>query len=186
MDDIAKLKNQILIYSLITAVVVELVSLPILGWDAKFLYGLVLGTVVSILAFSVLVWSARRTLKQGKKSLSVVGYMIRLILYGAAFLAGIKLSIPAGIAAVIGILTTKAALLIVYGIKPKFDKDRKVPEHIRKEYEQRDREREEHRTDTIRDRIRRELSYPDRDEERKPLKEVRLKRRTYKTHRRIK
>lgn len=119
MDDIAKLKNEIWIASLVIALIAELVSLPIIGWDVGFLCGLALGTLSSIVSFGVLVWAGKRAIEQGKKSMSVVGYFIRLAIYGLAFVIAIKLSLYAALASLIGIMSSKLALIYAYGIKPK-------------------------------------------------------------------
>lgn len=194
MDDLTKLKSHILIYSLVIALICEVVSLPILGWDIKFLYGLVLGTAVSIAGFSILVFTSKLTIERGKKSYSFISYMLRLILYGVAFVAAVKVSFPAGIACLIGIFTTKIALLILLGIKPKFDKNRKV-QPAAKTTPKPAKDENEDEPDSLLGKIKRELSYQEFEEEDKEMdteasteasKELRLNGRIYKTHKKVK
>jgi|GEM_PF-1118241 len=166
MNDFTAFKNQIFIYTLIVAVFCQLISLIFLGVDVKFSYGLVLGTCVAIVNFNLLVFSSKAILKNSKgKGFAFASYIIRLLIYGVAFYMAMKVSVPAGLASVVGFLTLKLAIFYVCGIKTKFSKGRTVTPEVQQEFEQMDKQKAAHTTDRLRDKIRREIDGFDEDED---------------------
>lgn len=159
MNDFTAFKNQIFLYSVIVSLIIELISLPILGWDKEFLYGLLLGTAVAIVNFNILAFSFRKVINDRRGSWAFISYLIRLLIYGFAFYTAAKISFVSGMGSVLGFLTIKAAIIFIHGIKAKFDTKRKVSPEVRAAYERMDKANAEHKTDRVRDKIRRELSW---------------------------
>ena len=143
MDDMASFKLHIYKYTLLIAVLFELGSLPFLCFDLKYLYGLVFGVVVSILSFEALIFMSKTVLRSGKKSMAVLGYFVRLPLYGIGFYMSMKAGgVIAGIACLLGFLTTTVAIIFVHGIRAKYSTNRTVRPEVQAEFEREDRERE--------------------------------------------
>lgn len=123
-EDLKVFKNRIIKYGLAISLLVELVSLPIHGWDPKFLYGLALGTSIAVVNLNFLEFTVKISVERSLKSIFfVLGYTIRMLIYGAGFYLSYKFSTAAGVAAVLGYLTLKVAIYYVYGFKPKFSKN---------------------------------------------------------------
>lgn len=108
-------------YSILTAAIIELGSLPFIGWNPLFAYGLALGTCVAIVNYNLLVLSSKTALDMGRGiSLAVVGYIVRLTIYGGVFLLSYKTGTVSGIATLLGYMTIKLSMFYVYGFKPGF------------------------------------------------------------------
>ena len=108
-------------YSICAAVIIELGSLPFIGWDPLFAYGLALGTCIAIVNYRILAISAKLALDLGRGiSLAVIGYIVRLAIYGGAFLLSYKTGTAAGIATLLGYMTIKLGIFYLYGFKPGF------------------------------------------------------------------
>jgi hypothetical protein len=71
----------------------------------------------------------------------------------------LRVGTVSGIAALFGFLTLKISIYYLHGFKAEFSKDRKVRPEVKEAYEKMDASKEEHKTDRIRDKIRRELEY---------------------------
>lgn len=164
MDGLTSFKNKIFLYGILVAAIIELVSLPFLGLDIQFTYGLVLGTAIAIFNFSIMAFTFKRALNGKGVPIAILGYIVRLLIYGGAFYISMKVSPISGLGTVLGFLTLKGAIYYLHGFKAKFSKGRKVSPEIKAEFERRDREKEAHQTNRLRDKIRAELSYQEDEE----------------------
>lgn len=116
--------KQIYKYGLIVALLCELLSLLILGWSPKFAYGLALGTCIAIVNYNILLFSAQGIIRGGRGILlSVLGYAIRLAVYGGAFYVSYMAGTESGIATLLGFVTLKTGMVYAYGFKPKFSEN---------------------------------------------------------------
>lgn len=107
--------------------IIEIVSLIFLGWNLKFLYGLVLGTAIAIGNFSLLTLTSGFALKFRRGVIiNLLGYIVRLIIYGAIFFYSYKVGTVSGIGTLLGFITLKLALIHEHGIKPGMKKKREV------------------------------------------------------------
>lgn len=114
-------KNSLYFYSLIVVILVQLGSLCFVGLNPLFTYGLALGTSIAIVNYNLLKLSSSIALSRGKGiSLVFLGYIIRLTIYGGAFLLSYRVGIEGGIATLLGFISFKLALYYLYGIKPGF------------------------------------------------------------------
>ncbi|MCQ4638051.1 ATP synthase subunit I [Anaerovorax odorimutans] len=143
MDDIRNLKKQIFLYGSLVAVVCELISFFILGWDTGFLVGLIAGLAVAIINFSILAFTLDRMLKSGNKGTSSIGFFVRMILYCVTFYFCITKSYAAGAACLIGFLTLKVPMYYFYAIKPKFNTERKIRPEVQAMYDEEDKQAED-------------------------------------------
>ena len=94
MTSLKEFRNEIILYGVVMAAVAEGVSLLVIGPNALFAAGLAAGTAVSILGFIILVKTGETLMEESKKSPILLGYIVRLFLYGAVFFICIKLSLP--------------------------------------------------------------------------------------------
>ena len=159
MDGLTSFKNKIFLYGIFVAVIVELVSLPFLGLNMQFSYGLALGTAIAILNFNIMAFTLKRALSGRGISISMLGYIIRLLIYGGTFYISMRVSQLSGLGTVLGFLTLKGAIYYLHGFKAKFSEGRKVSPNLKAEFERMDKEKEEHKSHRLRDRIRAEISY---------------------------
>ena len=116
-------KLQIYKYALITAALMAVIGLPLFGTGVQYVqyaYGLLFGASISIISFNILLLMSKKVLSSGKKQWAPIGYLLRLPLYGVAFYLCVRLSLTAGIACILGFMTTPLAMIYVHGIKAKF------------------------------------------------------------------
>ena len=167
MDNLISFRLQIYKYTLIISIICEAAALPFLKFTARYVhysYGLVLGTCVAIMSFNILFIVSQKVLAKKKRWLAPFGYMIRLPIYGAAFIFCLKASVVAAVACLIGFMTVVAAMIYIHGIKAKFSVGRKVRPEVQAEFEREDREKELHKDDSLMSKIKREIYYHDDDE----------------------
>lgn len=127
MTNLKEFRNEIILYGLIMAAVAEVISLFVIGPGIMFPAGLAVGTAVSIVGFVILVRTGQTMMEQSKKSPILLGYLSRLVLYGAAFLFCIKVSLQCGFGCGTGFITIHAGIIFLYGIVYRFIKKKKNP-----------------------------------------------------------
>lgn len=128
MAGLTSFKNEIFKYGIAALAMIELASLPFLGWDVQFFYGLSLGTAVTIVNFNIMSLTLRLTLEKRNIAISYFGYLIRLAIYGGTFYIALGNGIICGLGSVLGFFTLKAAMMYLHGVKAKFSKGRVVRE----------------------------------------------------------
>ena len=127
MTSLKEFRNEIIIYAIVMAAVAEVVSLFIIGPSVMFPAGLAVGTAVSIIGFIILVKTGETLMEESKKSPILLGYIVRLFLYGISFFICIKLSLQCGCGCGIGFVTIHFGIMFLYGIVYKFIKKKKKP-----------------------------------------------------------
>jgi hypothetical protein len=127
MTSFMKFRNQTLKYSIIVAIVMELVSLVVLGFSTKFLLGLFAGTATSIVNFTLLERSVVGLMQTNSKIPVVAGYFLRLPIYGAVFYACLMSGTSSVAGCALGFVTLPLALMYIYGIKSRFPGAEKNP-----------------------------------------------------------
>ena len=127
MTSLKEFRNEIILYGVVMAAVAEGISLLVIGPNALFAAGLAAGTAVSILGFIILVKTGETLMKESKKSPILLGYIVRLFLYGVVFFICIKASLPCGFGCGIGFVTIHFGIMFLYGIVYKFIKKKKNP-----------------------------------------------------------
>lgn len=127
MSSFLKFRNQIFMHSIIIAVLMELVSLAVLGISSKFLLGLVAGTAVTIVNFTILERSAVKLMQKQSKGPVVAGYFLRLPIYGVVFYACLMAGLRSAVGCALGFITLPLALMYLYGIKSRFPGAEKNP-----------------------------------------------------------
>ena len=148
MDDIRKLKKEVVLYGGLVALACESLSFFVLGWNLFFLIGLAAGLAVGILNFFIMVANLQVMLDSKKQSISFVGYFARMVLYCVVLFFCLRKGLIPGGGCLLGILATKMPLFYIYAFKNKFDKGRKIPPEVQAMYEEEDqkkREKEEQR-----------------------------------------
>ncbi|MDF3000813.1 MAG: hypothetical protein K0Q48_932 [Bacillota bacterium] len=128
MNGLTAFKNRIFKYGIMVSAIVELASIPILGFDVQFLYGLALGTAIAIVNFNLMALTFQFVLKRRNASLAFIGYLIRLAIYGAGFFASLQVGIISAMGTALGYLTLKLAMFYLHGLKAEFSKGRIVRE----------------------------------------------------------
>ncbi|MGI6751632.1 MAG: ATP synthase subunit I [Anaerovoracaceae bacterium] len=120
-------KNRIYKYTILIALIFQVVSLLILGWSIKFLGGLFIGTCISIINFQFLAWTCKKIVYGGKGSaVSIIGYFIRLLIYGASYYVCAKIDIIyCGFGCIAGFVTIKIAIVYLHAFKAGLDERKK-------------------------------------------------------------
>jgi hypothetical protein len=101
----------------LVALIFEAGSLLFLGFDIGFAYGLALGTAVSVVNFNILAYTSRKLLNNGYVWMSFAGYIVRLVVYGFAFYAALRVNLVAAFGSALGFLTLKLAIYYVHGVR---------------------------------------------------------------------
>ena len=120
-------RKEILIATICTAALAELISLPVIGPDLPFLLGVCAGTATTILCFLILAktGSMMEVMKRGGPV--VGGYFVRMLLYGAVFFICIKWNLHCGFGCLAGFIALHFGILILYGIVYRFILKKKNP-----------------------------------------------------------
>lgn len=138
MNDIGKLKKQIILYGALVSVVCEGVSFIVLGWNLHFLIGLAGGFIAATVNFNILAFTLTQMLKSGNSGLSSLGFFFRMMIYCIVFYFCVKTSYIMGAACVIGFLALKIPMYYLHAIKPKFNTNRKVSPEVQAIYDEED------------------------------------------------
>ena len=109
------LKKQITLCTIVLAFIVELVSLPFLGWSFLFSCGLALGTVIAIINTQILFGAVQKTVDTGNKKYIFTFKVLRLVLYGGGFVLALTISEMTGIATAICFFLPKISVFIIKG-----------------------------------------------------------------------
>jgi len=129
MENMARFKFQIIKYTLIAAIILEVGSIPILGFSLVYLCGLISGTLISIMGFLILLYMSEKVLSSGVKWMASLGTLLQLPFYGVAFYICMKTGgLLAGVACVIGFMTTRLSMIYVHGIKSRLSARKKSSE----------------------------------------------------------
>ncbi|QOX64564.1 ATP synthase subunit I [Anoxybacterium hadale] len=128
MNGLTAFKNKIFKYGIVATAIIELASIPLLGFDVQFLYGLALGTAIAIVNFNLMAFTFQLVLERHNASLAFIGYLIRLAVYGAGFIASLHVGMISAMGTALGYLTLKLAMFYLHGLKAEFSKGRTVRE----------------------------------------------------------
>lgn len=138
MNDIITFKNRIFLYGVIISLLCALISIIFIGVNVQFLYGLALGTSIAIVNFQLLAFTLKKVLGGLGAYLAFVGYLFRLMIYGGAFYASMRIGLNSGMGTLFGFMTLKIAIYYLYGFRAKFSTNRKVSPEVQAEYERMD------------------------------------------------
>lgn len=120
MTNLSDFKKEIVKYSIIMALVAEVISLVIIGINLRFVCGLIVGTAVTIFNFHLLVLSGEKVMEEQRAMPVVGGYFVRLVIYGVVFFVATRFGFAAAAGCAAGFITIHAAImftyLIVYGL----------------------------------------------------------------------
>lgn len=136
MEDLVRFKNKIVLYGILVMLIMEIISLPFLGFSLKFTIGLLLGTAIAIANLNILAISSVMILNGKNKFFASASYLIRLLLYGGVFYLAMKFSYTAGFASIFGFMTVKIAIIFLHGIMPRFKKEEFDGKGLKKERKQ--------------------------------------------------
>ncbi len=130
MNSLGQFKKEIYTYALICAVLIELVSIPIIGAGTEFAYGIGLGTLIAIANFSLMALAGSLMITTKNTFIGMLGYMIRMVLSAAAVLIALKISVVCAAGTVAGLLTIQLAIFFLYIFKKGKKKSLKITEKI--------------------------------------------------------
>ena len=116
----AEIKKAITKYSIIVALIAEIISLFVFGPGILFPYGLVLGVCAALVNMGILSFSIDRAIALGKKGPVNVGLIVRIIIYAAAFFISARTGHISGIGTAIGFILPKLAMQIEFNFLPWF------------------------------------------------------------------
>jgi hypothetical protein len=127
MNSFAKFRNQTILHTIAIAVIIEVVSLVVLGFSSKFLLGLLAGTATTIVNFAILESSAIGLMHTNSKIPVVTGYFLRLPIYGVVFYLCLMEGMRSVVGCALGFVTLPLALMYIYGIRSRFPGAAKNP-----------------------------------------------------------
>lgn len=114
-------RAKILQYGILVAVLMEVCSIPLIGWETGFFIGLSAGTAVAVLNLFLLSYTIAKAVESRQGTiLTFASYVFRLALYGVAFFFSYRMGVLSGVATLLGFMTIKLGILYVHGLKPKF------------------------------------------------------------------
>ena len=116
----SEIKKTITKYTIIIAAIAAVISLFVFGPNILFPYGIALGVCASLVNLSVISSSIDRAVASGRKAPVIIGFLIRIVLYGAAFFLAVRTGGISGLGAAIGFLLPRLCLHIHYGFLPWF------------------------------------------------------------------
>lgn len=127
LKEYSAFKNRIYKYTIIISIFFGIISLAVVGWSNKFLGGLCLGTCVGIVNFHFLAWTCKKIVYGGKGSgVSVIGYFIRLLIYGASYYVCAKIDIIyCGFGCIAGFISIKIAIVYLHAFKAGLEERKK-------------------------------------------------------------
>ena len=128
--NISKFKKEISLCTVVLAIIVEIISLPIIGWNTLFVYGLAIGTVVAIINTNILSKAVEKAVENNKRKYIIITYILRMVLYGGAFALSLKTANIAGLGTAIGFFLPQISMHIVAGLFPKIRKWRGLEEEF--------------------------------------------------------
>jgi len=120
MTPFKKFTNQIFKYCIIIAIIMEAISLIVLGIDGGFALGLAVGTATAVMNFIILENSAVKLMKKNSSGPVVAGYFIRMPIYGAVFYLCLRVGIISAVSCALGFVTLPLAMIYLYGIRSRF------------------------------------------------------------------
>ena len=131
MNGLWQFKKEIYTYALISAVLIELISIPIIGTGTEFAYGIGLGTLISVANFSLMSLAGSLMITTKNTFIGMLGYMIRMARAAAAVLIALKISMICATGTLAGLLTIQLAIFYLYTVKRgKKNKNQKITERI--------------------------------------------------------
>ena len=105
--------NPLYRYSILAAVIIQLGSCPLWMESAVRIWAGI-RTCISIVNYNLLVLSSKFALSMGRGlSFAVVGYIVRMAIYGGAFLFSYKTGTVSGIATLFGYMTVKLGMFYI-------------------------------------------------------------------------
>lgn len=120
MDETRRLRNTVAGYAIAAAIVAELVSLIFTrGFDAGFLYGLAVGTAIGIVNFNFLALALHLSFSKGRAAGAIftLAFMLRMVIYGAGFLAAYQIGLLAGVSCLVGFIAVKISIFFANFVK---------------------------------------------------------------------
>lgn len=110
---LTRLAKRISLLAVITAGVMELISILIKGILPEFTYGLALGTAVSIANFHIMVIFVKRAVRGGNAmGTTFTGYLARFVLYGIAAVISAKTGTASLLGTILGFVTIQIGIYI--------------------------------------------------------------------------
>ena len=118
MENLTKFRNRIFLTAGIIAVIAEIISLFILGIDFIFAAGLLIGTVVAVVNFFIMSICTEISLEKKKPLVTIIGTLLRYVLYGISFTPTLLYSYKMGIACGMGFFTIQISIMFLFVILP--------------------------------------------------------------------
>jgi len=116
--DITKIRKDLILYTIIAAAAVEIISLPVLGPNILFPYGLAIGACAAIISLYIISRTIEQAAESRRRSPVIFGFIIRVLLYGGALYLAVSTSPVSLAGAAIGLLLPHISLYIMYGLVP--------------------------------------------------------------------
>lgn len=117
MNSACEYKNEVIKLNIIIVLICEAVSLFFIGFDIKFTLGLVAGTVITAINMNILYAFVKIAVNNNWGIIfNLLGYVIRMIIYGLALYFSIIISSVSAIGMIIGFLGINLSVFFAQGI----------------------------------------------------------------------
>ena len=119
-DEILKLKKEIIKYTIIVAEVAALISLFIFDQKILFPYGLAVGVCAAAISLGIISSTIEKAVQSGRRGPVVIGFYMRVFLYGGALVLAARTGGVAVFGAAIGMLIPHLVIYMRHAIVPAF------------------------------------------------------------------
>ena len=117
MNSAYEYKNEVIKLNIIIVLICEAVSLFFIGFDIKFALGLIAGTVITVINMNILYAFVKIAVNNNWGIIfNLLGYVIRMTIYGLALYLSIKISNASAIGIAIGFLGINLSVFFAQGI----------------------------------------------------------------------
>ena len=126
--NISKFKKEISLYIIALAIVTEVISFLIIGWNSRFLIGLAIGTAVAIINTILLSSAATKALDSGKGIYVFLTSILRMFIFVGVFVLSLMMSTMSAIGTAISFIFPQISMLLHGVVIPKIRRWRKHEE----------------------------------------------------------
>lgn len=117
MNKTCEYKNEVLKLNIIIILICEAVSIFFIGFDFNFALGLIISTIAAAINLNILYLFVKISVCNNRGIIfNLLGYVIRMMIYGLALYFSIKISNTSAIGTIIGFLAINLSMFFTQGI----------------------------------------------------------------------
>ena len=117
MKSACECKNETIKLNIIIVLICEASSIFFIGFDMKFALGLAIGAAVASINMNILFSFVKTSVNNSWGIIfNLLGYVVRMIIYGIALYFSIKISNTSAIGTIIGFIGMNISMFLAHGI----------------------------------------------------------------------